>query len=154
MNPFFRLAAGNLLVLAFLGGFGCEARQVSRTSQAQPTQHPSGTSGQVLPPGSLSVARAAHTATLLLNGTVLLAGGMEGAGATAESYDPAQGSFAPGGRMFSERSGGHAAGLLPTGSVLWAGGWSGRAIPAAAERYDPTSNTFSATGPMSSPRSA
>ena len=154
MYPFFRLAWDNLLVLALLAGFGCEARQGSHTSQARPTQQDSATSGEVVPAGRLSVARAAHTATLLPNGTVLLTGGMEGAGATAESYDPARGSFAPAGRMLSERAGGHAAVLLPNGSVLLTGGWTGPAVTASAERYDPATNTFVATGTMNSPRSA
>lgn len=154
MNPFLRLSSNSLLVLTQLIGSGCDASQGSRTSQAQPAQQDSATAGEVVPTGRLSVARAAHTATLLPKGTVLLTGGMEGAGSTAESYDPAQGSFAPAGRMLSERAGGHAAVLLPNGSVLLTGGWTGPAVTASAERYDPATNTFSATGTMNSPRSA
>lgn len=153
MSPFFRLVPDLLLPLALLGGFGCEGGHVSRTPPSQPAQPAAGASGQVLPTGSLSTARASHTATLLPNGKVLIAGGMEAAGATAELYDPARGSVAPAGRMRFDRSGGHAAALLPNGNVLLAGGWSGTAVTANAEVYDPSTSTFAATGVMSLPRS-
>ena len=42
--------------------------------------------------GNMTVDRFAHTATLLPNGKVLIAGGMS-AGATAELYDPATRTF-------------------------------------------------------------
>ena len=148
MYPVFRLFLDSLVVLGLLGG-----SQGSRPSPAQPVRA-SNEIGQVVATGSLSVARASHTATLLPNGTVLLVGGMEGAGATAEAYDPARRSFAPAGRMSAERSGGHAAVLLRDGSVLVTGGWSGAAVTASAERYDPATDTFSPTGTMSGPRSA
>ncbi|MFN0098650.1 MAG: Kelch repeat-containing protein [Gemmatimonadaceae bacterium] len=154
MNQFLKLASDNLLVSTLVVGLGCEIGQGSRTPQAQTAQQDSVSPGEVVPTGRLSVARAAHTATLLPNGTVLLVGGMGGAGATAESYDPARGSFIPAGRMVSERAGGHAAVLLPTGSVLLTGGWTGPAVTASAELYDPSTNTFSVAGTMNSPRSA
>lgn len=154
MNPFLELASHNLLALTLVAGLGYEISQSSRASQAQPAQQDSVSSGQVVPIVDLSVARAAHTATLLPNGTVLLVGGLQSAGATAESYDPARESFIPGGRMVSERAGGHAAVLLPTGSVLLTGGWTGPAVTASAEQYDPGTNTFSVAGTMNSPRSA
>ena len=70
--------------------------------------------------GSTIEARVSHTATLLPNGTVLVAGG--GAqNATAEIYDPATGSFTTTGGMEIGRSG-HTATLLTNGSVLVAGG--------------------------------
>ncbi|MFN0181149.1 MAG: Kelch repeat-containing protein [Gemmatimonadales bacterium] len=83
---------------------------------------------------------------------MLIAGGMEGAGATAELYDPLRGSFAPAGRLASERSGGHAAVLLTSGKVLLAGGWTGRVVTRSAELYDPATGSFALAGVMSSPR--
>lgn len=154
MNRFLELALGNLPVLILVAGLGCEIGQGSRTSQAQLAQQNSVSAGEVVPTGHLLVARASHTATLLPNGTVLLVGGMHGAGATAESYDPDRESFSLAGRMVSERAGGHAAVLLPNGSVLLTGGWTGPAVTASAERYDPGTNRFSVTGSMNSPRSA
>jgi hypothetical protein len=70
--------------------------------------------------GATAVARGAHTATLLLNGLVLVAGT---GSPTAELYDTASGSFTTTGSMETERSG-HSATLLPNGKVLVAGGGS------------------------------
>ena len=70
--------------------------------------------------GSMAAARTFHTATLLPNGTVLVAGGGD-ENSTAETYDPATGSFSITGGMEIGRSG-HTATLLPNGSVLVAGG--------------------------------
>jgi hypothetical protein len=49
--------------------------------------------------GWMTAARAAHTATLLPDGRILVAGGRSGAAAlaTAEIYDPATESFGPAG---------------------------------------------------------
>ncbi len=63
--------------------------------------------------GSMSVARIAHTATLMANGRVLIAGGF-----TAEIYDPADGSFATTGALPSGHGNGCAATLLLDGRVL------------------------------------
>jgi hypothetical protein len=63
-----------------------------------------------------------HTATLLANGKVLIAGVTTSAGpvAAAELYDPATGTFSGTGDMTRSRSG-HAAALLANGKVLVAG---------------------------------
>src|SRR5262249_45163429 len=102
--------------------------------------------------GSLSTARQWHTATLLGNGLVLVAGGMDAAGnplATAELYDPASGTWLPTGRMNIGRAR-HTATLLPTGQVLVTGGvWLNIELPgpgATAELYDPASGTWHMTG--------
>ena len=70
--------------------------------------------------GSMAEARTFHTATLLPNGKVLVAGGGD-ENSTAEVYDPATGSFSITGGMEIGRSG-HTATLLPNGSVLVTGG--------------------------------
>lgn len=70
--------------------------------------------------------RFSHTATLLPNGKLLIAGGMERNGvflATAELYDPATGRFAPAGKMGATRGFGSTATLLPHGKVLITGSW-------------------------------
>jgi hypothetical protein len=70
--------------------------------------------------GSMAEARSLHTATLLANGQVLVAGGgVENS--TAEVYDPTTRSFSVTGGMEVGRSG-HTATLLGNGSVLVAGG--------------------------------
>jgi IPT/TIG domain/Galactose oxidase, central domain len=94
--------------------------------------------------GSLATARRQHTATLLPNGKVLIAGGLFGGYLTsAELYDPASGTFSVTGSLATARSQ-HTATLLPNGKVLIAGGYNGSSLT-SAELYDPASGTFSAT---------
>jgi large repetitive protein len=107
--------------------------------------------------GPMSGARTDHTATLLADGHVLLAGGVDegGAGevtASAEIFDPVTGTFTSTGPMATARSGASAT-LLRDGRVLVAGGSdsSNDALP-SAELYDPRSGTFSETGTMSGAR--
>jgi hypothetical protein len=80
--------------------------------------------------GATAVDRGGSTATLLSDGTVLVAGG---GGSTAELYDPVTGTFSPTGGMEIGRAG-HSATLLPGGMVLVAGGGS-RFPLASAELY-------------------
>ena len=71
------------------------------------TRTPAGP-GMLVPTGNTTTARFSHTATLLLNGKVLIAGGMEQNGVwldSAELYDPAKGRFSPIGKMSVRRAG-------------------------------------------------
>lgn len=102
----------------------------------------------------LHVARSLHTATVLLDGRVLIAGGMvsEGRGLdSAELFDPDTESFKLTGNLRSRRLE-HSATLLMDGRVLIAGGWD-RNVLDTAELFDPESGTFSETGQMTTPRS-
>ncbi len=93
--------------------------------------------------GSLGTARDYHTATLLPNGKVLVAGGFGNSGilASAELYDPASGTWTATGSLGTARNG-HTATLLPNGKVLVAGGDDMAASLASAELYDPASGTW------------
>ena len=110
--------------------------------------------GMVAPAASMKIARSGHTATLLPNGNVLIAGGMNGNGSyfdTAEIYSPATDTFRPAQSM-SVRRVGHTATLLPNGKVLIAGGYNGDYL-AGAEIYDPATGSFTPTGQMTMARS-
>jgi len=105
--------------------------------------------------GAMHHAREAHTATLLNDGKVLIAGGKgEGLVARAELYDPKTGSFSETGSLVTSRYK-HTAGLLPDGRVLIAGGsdqrdWSGNLN--SAEVYDPHTGKFVPTSSMNESR--
>jgi hypothetical protein len=99
--------------------------------------------------GSMGTARYEHTATLLPNGKVLVAGGLNGL-SSAELYDPASGTWTATGSMGTARYE-HTATLLPNGKVLVAGGYNGPAL-SSAELYDPASGTWTATGSMGTAR--
>src|SRR5437868_7051110 len=98
--------------------------------------------------GSLATARNGHTATLLPNGKVLVAGGQNGNSilTSAELYDPASGTWSATGSLATARAF-HTATLLPNGKVLVAGGGNN-----SAELYDPASGTWSATGNLATAR--
>jgi hypothetical protein len=103
-----------------------------------------------IPTGSMNTPRADHTATLLLNGKVLVAGGYN-AGTilnSAELYDPASGTWSVTGSLNTARFW-HTATLLPDGRVLVAGG--GRNLN-TAELYDPNTGTWSITASLNTGR--
>ena len=74
-------------------------------------------------PAASAPHAAYHTATLLPNGKVLVAGGSIAAAAlsSAELYDPASGTWTATGSLGTARDS-HTATLLPNGKVLVAGG--------------------------------
>jgi hypothetical protein len=96
--------------------------------------------------GTMAVARAEFTATLLPEGMVLVAGGVWLVSgslsdvnlASAELYDPGSGAWTPTTSMADPRSG-HTATLLRDGKVLVAGGASSMDATdlLSAELYDP-----------------
>ena len=111
----------------------------------------------------MGTARRLHTATLLRDGRVLIAGGLvcclvegntvsETVTDSAEVFDPATGTFTPTGPLGVARAL-HQATLLPDGRVLLSGGFG---LPPAAnapdasqsEIYDPVSGHFSPAGAL------
>jgi N-acetylneuraminic acid mutarotase len=107
-------------------------------------------------------ARAGHTATLLRDGRVLVAGGAidpdgDHVLASAEVYDPRSGSWVATGKMSVARSR-HSATLLADGTVLVAAGIGTFVNPvdsrslAAAELYDPRSGRWSTVPKLAAAR--
>jgi hypothetical protein len=115
--------------------------------------------GSLKPVGAMIDARFNHSATLLPDGRVLIAGGREKQGTvlnTAELYDPATGQFTATGQMGIRRVG-HTATLLSNGKVLLAGGSDSEFFYGAlssAELYDPATGTFTPAGEMRARRLA
>jgi WD40 repeat protein len=90
-----------------------------------------------------------HTATLLPNGKVLVAGGA-GSDTSAELYDLASGTWTTTGSPKNARIY-HTATLLPNGKVLVVGG-ADAGILATAELYDPATGAWTLTGPLNTAR--
>ncbi len=106
--------------------------------------------GKLKPVGPLPAPRQSHTATLLPDGKVLIAGGSDRNVmlAGAELFDPVTGGFSETGSMTTPR-GGHDATLLPNGKVLITGGvGESHNLLASAEFYDPATRRFTPTGGM------
>ncbi|HET9530102.1 MAG TPA: kelch repeat-containing protein [Blastocatellia bacterium] len=112
--------------------------------------------------GSLNEGRAGHSATLLPDGKVLVAGGTNFSGGrvhgldSAELYDPVTRKWNATGGLNVPRAG-HTATLLKDGKVLVVGGVDGRNFDITlntAELYDPLTGTWSVTGSLNAPRSS
>jgi hypothetical protein len=103
----------------------------------------------------MHLPRISHTATLLQDGRLLIAGGRgEKVTASAELYEPKTKKFVQTGNMMMARYK-HTAGLLADGRVVIAGGsderdWDGTLR--TAEIYDPHAGTFTAASSMAAAR--
>ena len=100
--------------------------------------------------GPMITSRSLHSATLLADGRVLVAGGLGDAGFvnTAELYDPTTGKWSPAGSIGKGGRHWHTATLLKDGKVLVAGGrnQSHEVSYADAWLYDPKANGWTQTG--------
>ena len=114
----------------------------------------------------LHTARYGHTATLLSDGRVLVAGGTSTTGQpcfpclglawfpakVAELFDPGTGEWSDTGSLNTDRSGTHTASLLSDGKVLVAGGYTNAALD-SAELYDPSTSKWEYTSTLNTARS-
>ncbi len=105
-----------------------------------------------------ALGRSGHAATVLLDGTILLTGGLIGEGeaittATAELYDSLTGTSTPVPAMAHARAF-HTASLLPSGKVLVAGGVLDiyGDVTATCEVFDPGAGTWSTVTSMGAAR--
>ena len=132
------LSNGKVLIVGGSNGSGPSFVILSTAELYDPT------TGTFSPTGSISTGHSIHTATLLSNGKVLVAGGRssnEVFSSITELYDPTTGTFSPTGSMSLGRNG-HTATLLSDNKVLIAGG------NASTDLYDPVTGVFSFTGTM------
>ena len=97
---------------------------------------------------TMTTAREVPTATLLPNGKVLIAGGVNSLGqpmASAEIYDPLTNRFAALGNPMNTARFDAVATLLPNGKALIAGGFTGTLALGTGDFYDPALETFTPT---------
>jgi hypothetical protein len=149
------LTTGKVLLIA--GSVGVPLEYCCRSAELYDP-----VSGAFAPTSDMTAGRDVyHTATLLPDGTVLIAGygfvacstclSGVGPGPSAEVYNPVTGTFAPTGDMIIPRTG-FSATLLPNGKVLIAGGSCctiyPNTYPTTAELYDPLTGNFTRTGDM------
>jgi hypothetical protein len=138
-----RLASGKIFIT---GGFSANAFPSPALNTTE--LYSALTQTFTVPGATMTSLRAAHAATLLPNGKVLLTGGQidnnNGDGsATAELYDPVANSFTPLTATLTTPRGGHTSTLLPNGRVLIAGGFNNNSISLnTAELFDPVTQTF------------
>jgi hypothetical protein len=141
------------------GGFGIGGAPVATAELFDPA---TGTFSSV-GVGSLTQARARHSATQLPTGEILIAGGNSGSGvlASTEFYNPDSKAFSPGLPLNQARQT-HNAQVLPNGKVLFSGGnnnpsgaWDIQTnFLSSCELYDRKTNTMTTTGSKTNATSA
>ena len=145
------LPGGQVLVAG--GCTGLNANGCSGVTNKAEIYNPS--TGKWTATGSMTAARGNLTATLLTNGKVLVAGGINGAGdplGSAELYNPATGRWTLTGKMITPRDE-HTATLLSTGNVLVVGGENASSVTTTkTELYNPTTGKWTATGNLNTSR--
>src|SRR5262245_57457814 len=144
------LPGGKVLVVGGYSGKGASGIYLSSAELYNP-----GTATWT-PTGSTFYQRSGHTATLLPNGRVLVAGGIVGGNGkitNTELYDPATGNWYATGRLTEARPEGFTATLLANGKVLVVGGYNQylpypKCFQNSTELYDPVSQVWTRTGDL------
>lgn len=145
------LPDGRVLVA---GGFGFVGYRLEAYSEAELYDPATRTWTTI---NSMNDPRLWASATVLLSGKVLFAGGdnYNGVLSSCELFDPATSTWTPTGSMNAARIH-HVAVLLPDGKVLVAGGsgpsGTNGGWMSSAELYDPTTQIWTNIPPMSTPR--
>lgn len=130
------LPNGKVLVA---GGYGVTVNFLGFPTNSAELFDPA--TGVWMPTGRMTTSHGLHTATLLLNGKVLVVDALG-----AELYDPTPGIWTRTGSPIAAHNV-HTATLLPSGKVLVAGG-----IGNNPEIYDPATGQWTLTGPLNTAR--
>ena len=161
------ISAATILAIAFGCGGGDSSGADDKGVDNLPTPMVVVDTPTPLPTNSMSLTRGTHTATLLGDGRILIAGGDDASGRldaitdTAEIFDPSTGRWDQAGAMSWQRTA-HAAVALNDGRALLVGGagvkqtdiqQQGQSLPLLeAETFDPSTDTWSLAGEISIPR--
>jgi N-acetylneuraminic acid mutarotase len=151
-----RLGDGRAVVVGGLTGTAAAPVTLASAEAYDPV------SGTWSPLAALHTARAGHSATVLPDGRVLVAGGTGARGSTGttalastEVFDPATGAWTAAAPMTETRTG-HQAVLLRDGRVLVIGGTVATGGPPAAlaycELFDPAAGSWTPTGDLGTGR--
>lgn len=105
--------------------------------------------GAWTPAGTIHEVRTGHTATLLQDGRVLIAGGGT---RSLEIFDPKADAWTLAAGQLSAARSHHAATLLANGSVLISGGKDGDAPLSSTDLFDPASGNVTSSGFLTVPR--
>lgn len=109
----------------------------------------------VIPAREMSHPRVAHSATVLANGKVVVAGGTDHTGTvlkSIETYDPTTDSWSTSGVALTTKRQNHTATLLADGRILLAGGDNGAIATDTYQVYSPAGDTIGAELTMVKPR--
>src|SRR3546814_3932291 len=152
-----------LVGLCFVAA-ACDAGTPEAPPAAAQAQVPSAVRGEptAAPPVLVAIepmpsSRAAHSATRLRDGRVLIAGGCvadgceEGIADDANLFDPVSAGFSPAGKLVQPRVG-HRAIALADGSILLFGGWTRTGVTDLVESYAPETGRFETQGRRLEPR--
>lgn len=109
--------------------------------------------GRWVTQGNMTYARNSHTASVLTNGKVLVAGGSgsDGTSDSAELYDPSTGNWTLTGKLTTGRAL-HTAIVLTDGKVLITGGTDYTSALQSTELYDPSTGVWTSTGALKTAR--
>ena len=144
------LADGRVLVA---GGFGVDAQNNQLALSSVEIFDPA--TNAVSTAANLNTARGRHSATMVLDGLVVVAGGSSGQGDlnSIEIYTPGTDAWAFAPATLSAARSGHIATLLPkNNSVLISGGSSNGTALQSAEMFRPWTGTVVSAGSMNAAR--
>jgi len=147
------LPNGIVLIAGGYNGISLAATEIYDPGRGTFAATESTTTTSTIPPittktvTTMNSARTKHTATLLQDGRVFIAGGFSGSSYlnSAELYSPSAETFTTTTSTLTATRGFHTATLLSDGTVLLVGGYDGTNYLLSAEIFTPSTTAFAAT---------